>query len=217
MRCHYWRNWYWQKTLLYLLQKFYHPSKGQIIINRNIDLNTINTTEWRNNIGVVPQDTHIFNGTVIQNIAFDVNENNIESIINFCNEYGFSYFIEQLPQAYHTIIGEEGINLSGGQKQVIALIRALYKKPKILLLDEFTSAMDRKTEQFVLELLNKLKSEITIIFISHRIYSLPKIADRIYVLENGIISDFGNHEKLMESKNFYSQFWTELEFETRTE
>lgn len=206
-----------KSTLLYLLQKFYNPSKGQIIINGNIDLTTINTTEWRNNIGVIPQDTHIFNGSVIQNIAFDVNENNIESIINFCIEYGFSKFIEQLPQAYYTIIGEEGINLSGGQKQVIALMRALYKKPKVLLLDEFTSAMDRKTEQFVLELLNNLKSEITIILISHRIHSLPKIADRIYVLENGIISDFGNHKKLMESKNFYSEFWTEMELEKRIE
>jgi ABC-type multidrug transport system fused ATPase/permease subunit len=96
-------------------------------------------------------------------------------------------------------------------------MRALYKKPKILLLDEFTSAMDRKTEQFVLNLLNKLKSELTIIFISHRLHSLPKIADQIYVLENGIISDFGNHEKLMETKNFYSEFWTELEFEQKTQ
>ena len=199
------------------MQKYYSPTEGHIIINNNIDLSIINTIEWRNKIGVVPQDTYIFNGTVIQNIAFDVNEDNIETIINFCNEYGFSKFIEQLPQAYYTIIGEEGINLSGGQKQVIALIRALYKKPKVLLLDEFTSAMDRKTEQFILDLLNKLKSKLTIIFISHRIHSLPKIADRIYVLENGIISDFGNHEKLMESKNFYSEFWNELKFETRTE
>jgi len=206
-----------KSTLLYLLQKFYNPSKGQILINGKIDLTAINTTEWRNNIGVIPQDTHIFNGSVIQNIAFDVNEDNVELIILFCNEYGFSNFIEQLPQAYNTIIGEEGINLSGGQKQVIALMRALYKKPKLLLLDEFTSAMDRKTEKFVLGLLNKLKSELTIIFISHRIHSLQKIADRIYVLENGIITDFGNHKKLMESNNYYSEFWTELEFETRTQ
>ena len=84
--------------------------------------------------------------------------------------------------------------------------------PQLLLLDEFTSAMDRKTEKFVLNLLNKLKSELTIIFISHRLHSLPKIADQIYVLENGIISDFGNHEKLMESKNFYSDFWNEFSF-----
>ncbi|MGZ0015426.1 ATP-binding cassette domain-containing protein [Yeosuana sp. AK3] len=200
-----------KSTLLYLLQKFYSPNKGNIILNNKIELNLINTKAWRSNIGVVPQDTHIFNGSVIQNIAFNVNEDNINSIIDFFNQYSFSTFIEQLPQSYATIIGEEGINLSGGQKQVIALMRALYKKPKVLLLDEFTSAMDRKTEQFVLDLLNKLKTELTIIFISHRIHSLPKIADRIYILENGTISDFGNHERLMESKNFYSEFWHELE------
>ena len=96
-------------------------------------------------------------------------------------------------------------------------MRTLYKKPQVLLLDEFTSAMDRKTEQFVLNVLNKLKSELAIIFISHRLHSLPKIADQIYVLENGIISDFGNHNKLMESRNFYSNFWTELKTELTIE
>ena len=121
--------------------------------------------------------------------------------------------INSLPQSYATTLGEEGINLSGGQKQVIALMRALYKKPQVLLLDEFTSAMDRKTEQFVLGLLNKLKSELTIIFISHRLHSLPKIADIIYVLEEGLISDFGTHSELMGTTNFYSDFWTELQCE----
>jgi ATP-binding cassette subfamily B protein len=86
-----------------------------------------------------------------------------------------------------------------------------------LLLDEFTSAMDRKTEKFVLNLLKKLKSELTIIFISHRLHSLPQIADTIYVLENGEISNFGNHKKLMKSKNFYSEFWAELGFEKQYE
>lgn len=203
-----------KSTLLYLLQKFYHPNKGQIIINSNINLTTINTGEWRNNIGVVLQDTHIFNGSVIQNIAFDVHERNFQSVIDFCGKYGFSKFIEQLPQTYYTILGEEGINLSGGQKQVIALMRALYKKPKVLLLDEFTSSMDRNTEKFVFDILDNLKSELTVVYVSHRIYSLPKVANRIYVLENGIMSHFGNHEKLMKTKNFYSKFWTELELES---
>ena len=110
-------------------------------------------------------------------------------------------------------MGEEGINLSGGQKQIIALMRVLYKKPQVVLLDEFTSAMDRKTEKFVLDLLNKLKSELAIIFISHRLHSLPQIADKIYVLESGMISDFGTHHELMERENFYSNFWNDLKFE----
>jgi len=150
-----------------------------------------------------------FGGNVITNILLG-QEDTPENVVKLCQDYGFETFINSLPQSYATILGEEGINLSGGQKQVIALMRVLYKKPKVLLLDEFTSAMDRKTEQFVLKLLNSLKPKLTIVFISHRLHSLPKIADRIYVLENGIISDFGNHEKLMKSENFYSEFWTEL-------
>ncbi|MFD0992573.1 peptidase domain-containing ABC transporter [Tenacibaculum geojense] len=205
-----------KSTLGQILQKFYPFENGMIIVNNETNLTELDTENWRTILGVVPQDVTIFGGNVITNILLG-QEDKPESIIKFCQEYGFETFINTLPQSYATILGEAGINLSGGQKQVIALMRALYKKPKVLLLDEFTSAMDRKTEQFVLDLLNKLKSELTIIFISHRLHSLPKIADRIYVLENGIISDFGNHEKLLEKKNFYSEFWTELEFESRNE
>lgn len=205
-----------KSTLGQILQKFYPFENGTIIVNNQTNLPDIETKSWRTILGVVPQEVTIFGGNVITNILLG-QKDAPENIVKFCKDYGFETFINTLPQSYATILGDEGINLSGGQKQVIALMRALYKKPKVLLLDEFTSAMDRKTEQFVLELLNKLKAELTIIFISHRLHSLPKIADRIYVLENGIISDFGNHEKLMESKNFYSEFWTELELESRTE
>lgn len=205
-----------KSTLGQILQKFYPFENGTITLNNQHNLSELNTENWRTILGVVPQDVTIFGGNVITNILLG-KEDTPENITKFCQDYGFENFINTLPQCYATILGEEGINLSGGQKQVIALMRALYKKPKVLLLDEFTSAMDRKTEQFVLKLLNKLKSELTIIFISHRLHSLPKIADRIYVLENGIISNFGNHNKLMESKNFYSEFWTELAFELRTE
>lgn len=200
-----------KSTLGQILQKFYPFENGTIIVNNQTNLPDIETKSWRTILAVVPQEVTVFGGNVITNILLGL-EDTPENIVKFCKDYGFETFINTLPQSYATILGEEGINLSGGQKQVIALMRALYKKPKVLLLDEFTSAMDRKTEQFVLELLNKLKSQLTIIFISHRLHSLPKIADRIYVLENGIISDFGNHEKLMESKNFYSEFWNELEF-----
>lgn len=198
-----------KSTLGQILQKFYPFENGTIIVNNESNLPKIKTKVWRNILGVVPQEVTIFGGNVITNILLG-QEDTPENVVKLCQDYGFETFINSLPQSYATILGEEGINLSGGQKQVIALMRALYKKPKVLLLDEFTSAMDRKTEQFVLKLLNSLKPKLTIVFISHRLHSLPKIADRIYVLENGIISDFGNHEKLMKSENFYSEFWTEL-------
>ena len=205
-----------KSTLGQVLQKFYTFENGEILINNQFKLTQVNTENWRNIIGVIPQDITIFSGNVITNILLG-KEDTPQNIEDFCKEYCFTEFINSLPQGLATILGEEGINLSGGQKQIIALMRVLYKKPQLLLLDEFTSAMDRKTEKFVLNLLNKLKSELTIIFISHRLHSLPKIADRIYVLENGITSDFGTHKELMKSNNFYSDFWNELVFDTGTE
>jgi ATP-binding cassette subfamily B protein len=205
-----------KSTLGQVLQKFYPFENGEILINNQYNLQNINTEDWRNIIGIIPQDITIFSGNVITNILLG-KEDTLENIETFCNQYGFTDFINTLPQGFATILGEEGINLSGGQKQIIALMRVLYKKPQLLLLDEFTSAMDRKTEKFVLNLLKKLKSEITIIFISHRLHSLPQIADTIYVLENGVISNFGNHNKLMETTNFYSDFWQELGLEKHYE
>jgi len=198
-----------KSTFGQILQKFYSFENGTIIVNNQTNLPDIETKSWRTILGVVPQEVTIFGGNVITNILLG-KEDTPENIVKFCQDYGFEIFINTLPQSYATILGEEGINLSGGQKQLIALMRALYKKPKVLLLDEFTSAMDRKTEKFVLDLLNKLKSELTIIFISHRLHSLPKIANRIYVLENGIISNFGTHDELMKTTNFYSQFWKDM-------
>ena len=200
-----------KSTLGQILQKFYPFESGTIRVNDQHNLVEINTEKWRTILGVVPQEIVIFEGNVISNILLG-KEDKPENILNFSKTHGFEPFIKSLPQGYATILGEEGINLSGGQKQLIALMRALYKKPKLLLLDEFTAAMDRKTERFVLDLLNKLKSGMTIIFISHRLHSLPKIADRIYVLENGTITNMGSHKTLLQSQNFYSQFWTELGF-----
>ncbi len=198
-----------KSTLGQVLQKFYPIENGEILINNKLKLTQVNTEDWRNIIGIIPQDINIFNGNVITNILLG-REDTLQNIENFCKTYGFNNFINSLPQGFATILGEEGINLSGGQKQIIALMRVLYKKPQLLLLDEFTSAMDRNTEKFVLDLLNKLKESLTIIFISHRLHSLPQIADTIYVLENGEISNVGNHNKLMETTNFYSEFWSAL-------
>ncbi|MFS4481390.1 peptidase domain-containing ABC transporter [Hyunsoonleella sp. 2307UL5-6] len=198
-----------KSTLGQIIQKFYAFENGTIKINGDLDLKAIKTSGWRNIIGVIPQEITVFNGNVIDNILLG-QEDKPEHILQFCQNYGFEKFINELPQGYATILGEEGINLSGGQKQLLALMRVLYKKPKLLLLDEFTSAMDRKTEQFVIQLLNQLKNEMSIIFISHRLHVLKHIADRIYVIKDGEIANFGSHAQLLKSKNFYSAFWEQL-------
>tara|TARA_R110002049_G_scaffold203126_3_gene373721 strand:+ start:2137 stop:4317 length:2181 start_codon:yes stop_codon:yes gene_type:complete len=198
-----------KSTLGQVIQKFYQFENGSIVVNSKHNLKEINTEDWRNILGVIPQDITVFNGNIIDNILLG-KEDNVENIVKFCKDFGFEKFVSELPQGYATILGKEGINLSGGQKQLLALMRALYKKPQLLLLDEFTSAMDRKTEQFVLDLLIKLKQEISIIFISHRLHSLKHLADRIYIIENGNSNTSGTHEKLLETDNFYSQFWHNL-------
>lgn len=197
-----------KSTLGQILQRFYSFENGNIIVNNKHELHEIGLKNYRDQLGVIPQEITIFNGTVIDNILLG-SESTPENILNFILEYGFEFYINKLPQGLMTIVGEEGINLSGGQKQIIALARALYKKPQFLILDEATSAMDRNTENFTMRLLQKIKPNCAILFISHRLNKLKNIADIIYILENKTISKFGNHQQLMESRNFYSEYWEE--------
>lgn len=198
-----------KSTLGQVLQKFYQFEKGTILINGKTELKNISTNNWRSIVGVIPQDIHIFSGNVLDNILLGENDTP-ENVIQFCKEYGFEKFIAQLPQGYATILGEEGINLSGGQKQLIAFARALYKNPQFLILDEPTAAMDRNTEKFTLNLLDELKKDMGILLISHRLHSLKNRADNIYIIEQNTIVNQGNHKELLKTTNFYSEYWEEL-------
>ena len=195
-----------KSTLGQILQRFYSFENGEIIVNNQYQLSEISLENYRNLIGVIPQEITIFNGNVIDNILLGTNESQ-EKLLEFFQEFGFDNYFNKFPQGLATILGEEGLNLSGGQKQIIALARVLYKKPQFLILDEATAAMDRNTENFTLEILQKLKINCAILFISHRLNILKNIADTIYILENKTISEFGNHQKLMETENFYSEYW----------
>jgi len=189
-------------TFFHILSKFYHPETGIITFN-SIPYDELSTFDWRNILGVVPQEINIFNGNVLENVCLGATEEEFNKIYDFCKQYGFDKYFNSFSHSYGTILGEEGVNLSGGQKQLIALARALYKKPQLLLLDEPTSAMDRNTERFVIELLNKLKDQIGILIITHRI-SLAKFANIIYILEDGSIITKGSHDELMLTSNLYS-------------
>ncbi|MGG9970315.1 peptidase domain-containing ABC transporter [Ferruginibacter sp. SUN002] len=174
-----------KSTLLQLLQKNYDYEKGSIIINDRIDLKDISIVNWRKIVAAVPQQIHLFNTSVLENIAFEDASVKTEKVIDFLKEYGFIQFIESLPQSYFTLVGEEGINISGGQRQIIALARALYHQPQLLILDEATSAMDKDAERFVLQLLMKLKPKIAIILIAHKIENLQTICNEVYLFEKG--------------------------------
>ena len=197
-----------KSTLGQILQRFYPFESGSIKVNNEYELNDIELKSFRNLIGVIPQEINIFNGTVIDNILLG-DTVTPETIMEFITQYGFLDYFNQLPQGLRTIVGEEGINLSGGQKQIIALARVLFKQPQFLILDEATSAMDRNTEKFSMELLEKIKPKCAIFFISHRLNTLKNIADEIYVLEDKTITHHGNHEQLLQTSNFYSEYWKE--------
>jgi len=198
-----------KSTLCQLLQKFYPPEDGRIVVD-GISLDTIDTKEWRSKIGVVPQESFIFNGTVLDNILMGAPQDEISKVLEFCRETGFHRFIEMLPQSYGTIVGEEGINLSGGQKQLVDWIRVLYRRPQVLIVDEGTSAMDSQTEQFVLELLFRQKQTIATLFISHRLHLLKKWSDYIYILSDSKITDQGTHHELVSRDNLYQKYWASI-------
>ena len=175
-----------KSTLIQILQKHYLPESGDILFNGKPFLD-YSIPVWREHIGVVNQHVKIFNGTVGENICLGNFENEKESVDNFCKEYGFDSYFNNLPQGLYTLLGEDGVKVSGGQQQLISLARALYRRPSLLLLDEPTAAMDSKTEQFVMDILKQKRQQFAIILVTHRVH-LAKYADRIYVLENGTVT-----------------------------
>ena len=195
-----------KSTLANLLLQFYPPDEGVIYINQQYPLNTIATKSYRSKVAYIPQEVAIFNGNVLDNILLGT-PCKAEDLLAFISEYGFDTYFNQFPQGLTTQLGEKGVNISGGQKQLIAFARALFKKPQLLILDEATSAMDRHTEAFVHRILNQIKRDSLTLFISHRLDSLQHFADRICILENGTVSHSGTHNHLMQTQNFYSDFF----------
>ncbi|MDR3286651.1 MAG: peptidase domain-containing ABC transporter [Prevotellaceae bacterium] len=199
-----------KSTLSQILSKSYDYENGIISINKKQLLQDIDLKKWRETIAIIPQQTHIFNGTIIENIAMRFGNNNYDDIEKFLIETHFISFFDEFPSGLMTIVGEVGINLSGGQKQLIAIIRALFKQPKLLIIDEATSAMDIDKENFIIQYLKRIKTETAIVFITHKLHILKNFADKIYVLDKGNTNTFGTHEQLMQSNNFYSNFWKQF-------
>jgi len=197
-----------KSTIIQLIQRFYKPGNGDILLDGesiyDFDLNG-----YRNHIAVVSQDTKLFNNYLLFNIALSEDPKEYENLIKWCDEIGFSDYFGKFPQGYSTLLGEEGVNISGGQKQLVALARALFRKPQFLLLDECTSAMDRKTEKFVLGLLENEKKKLGILIVTHRIKMASK-ADWVYLLGKGTIIESGQPRSLMKSNNIFSEELNEI-------
>jgi ATP-binding cassette subfamily B protein len=199
-----------KSTLANIILRFYSPEGGKIILNNQINSDETDLKIWRAKIGIVPQEIHIFNGTILQNLLTELTESKINEMISTISGFGLGGFIDSFPSGIMTLVGEEGINLSGGQKQLLAFIRVLINKPDILVIDEGTSNMDRGTESMIMSLITRLKSDMGILLISHRINMIKKLSDYIYVIEGKVITNEGTHNDLIKSDNLYKKFWDDF-------
>lgn len=198
-----------KSTIAKLIQRLYLPTEGSIFID-GVDIKQLSPLFLRSRIGVVPQESFLFSGTVRENIAIAKPGASMEEIVKAAILAGAHEFIQEMPLGYDTLIEEGGRSLSGGQRQRIAIARALLTDPKILILDEATSALDYESERIILDSIRKLKGTRTIMFISHRL-SFMKECDMILVVERGKIVEAGTHKALMEKGRLYAYLYKQQE------
>ncbi len=189
-------------TMVSLLARFYDPVEGSIKID-GTDIRDVTLKSLRDNISIVLQDVFLFNGTVAENIAYGAENATMEDIINAAKIAHADEFIENLPDGYNTIIGERGVKLSGGQKQRLSIARAVLRNTPILILDEATASVDVETEKLIHDAIDQVVKDRTTIIIAHRLSSVKK-ADKIVVLNDGVIEEMGTHQELLEKGGLYS-------------
>jgi len=192
-------------TITRLIPRFYEPFRGRVLLDgKNIADLKLHTL--RNQIGIVMQNDFLFSESLVDNIAYGCLDASEEEIMEAARKANIHAFVQELPQAYDTEIGERGVKLSEGQAQRISIARAILRDPPILILDEATSSVDSETEILIQEALERLKEEKTCIVIAHRLSTILR-ADRILFIENGQVIEEGNHQQLLERGGRYAHFY----------
>ena len=193
-------------TLINLLHRFYDPTDGLITID-GYDVRDVGVESLYRQIALVPQETILFGGSILENIRYGRESATEQDVIEASRAANAHDFITALPDGYRTMVGEKGVNLSGGQRQRLAIARAVLKQPKILVLDEATSSLDAESERLVQEALERLMANKTTFVIAHRLSTIQR-ADRIFVLNKGRIVEQGDHIALMARKGLYHYLYT---------
>lgn len=194
-----------KSTLSRLLFRFYDVTSGRVLLDGQ-DIRSVTRDSLRAVIGIVPQDTVLFNESILYNLSYGrpgASRDEIEAVARIAH---IATFIDSLPDGYETVVGERGLKLSGGEKQRIAIARAMLKRPRILVFDEATSSLDTKTEQAIQETLKEVAKDHTTLVIAHRLSTVVD-ADRILVMEQGSIVEQGTHRELLEMNGRYRQMW----------
>ena len=194
-----------KSTLVNLIPRFFDVSNGSIKID-GIDIRNYDIKSLRKAIGIVPQETFLFAGTILSNIRYGRQNATREEIVEAAMQANAHEFIESLPDGYDTEIGERGVKLSGGQKQRIAIARAILENPQILILDEATSALDNESEKLVQDALEKLMKGKTTFVIAHRLTTIEN-SNKIVVIQKGEIKEIGNHNELLSKNGIYKALY----------
>lgn len=194
-----------KSTLVNLIPRFFDVDAGMITID-GINVKDYKIKSLRKKIGIVPQETFLFGGTVLENIKYGNQKASVEEVIEAAKKANAHEFIEKLEQGYETEIGERGVKLSGGQKQRISIARAILENPQILILDEATSALDNESEQLVQDALEKLMKGKTTFVIAHRLSTIIN-SDKIVVIQQGEIKEVGSHEELLDKDGIYKSLY----------
>src|ERR1700738_1467305 len=195
-----------KSTIIGLIAAFYVPSSGRVLVD-GIDLSTVKLDSYRTQLGVVLQETFLFDGTIRENVAFARPEASEDQIMAACRIARVDEFAESFEKQYDTVVGERGIKLSGGQKQRVSIARAILADPRILILDEATSSLDSESEALIQEGLRYLMRGRTTFVIAHRLSTIRR-AEQILVVQDGVLVERGNHESLYAAQGRYFDLYT---------